>query len=414
MDVKKKPKKILYITYDGLTDPLGQSQILPYLIGLSKYGYSFTILSFEKKERFNKYNQQVQLQIKESNIKWVYLLFTKKPPLLSKLYDVVRMRGKAFSLYKQTKFDMIHCRSYVAADVGLRLKNKFGVKFFFDMRGFWADEKIDNGQWNRKNFLYKEIYNYYKKKERKFLLAADGIISLTQAAKNFLLSIEEYKYLKIEVIPCCVDLNHFDWHKLSPVEISDTKRLLNIPESAKTIIYLGSTGGWYLTSKMLSFFKTLLSHYPEYVMLILTNDDPKKIIDELNYQTIPLDKVFITSSGRESLPKFLMLGTLGIFFIGNTFSKIASSPTKHAEMMAMGIPVICNSIGDTGTIVRDTSTGIVVDDFSKQSFENSMSKIPDVETIKKDIIRKKAEEIFDLEKGINKYLLAYQRAINNN
>ena len=27
---------ILYLTYDGITDPLGQSQILPYLFGLSK------------------------------------------------------------------------------------------------------------------------------------------------------------------------------------------------------------------------------------------------------------------------------------------------------------------------------------------------------------------------------------------
>ena len=35
-----------------MTDPLGQSQVLPYLIGLTKEGYQFTILSFEKKERF--------------------------------------------------------------------------------------------------------------------------------------------------------------------------------------------------------------------------------------------------------------------------------------------------------------------------------------------------------------------------
>jgi len=27
------PKRILYLSYDGLTDPLGQSQILPYLEG---------------------------------------------------------------------------------------------------------------------------------------------------------------------------------------------------------------------------------------------------------------------------------------------------------------------------------------------------------------------------------------------
>ena len=54
MDVKQASSKVLYITYDGLTDPLGQSQVLPYLFWLSKKGYHFTVLSFEKKERLKK------------------------------------------------------------------------------------------------------------------------------------------------------------------------------------------------------------------------------------------------------------------------------------------------------------------------------------------------------------------------
>ena len=40
-------KNVLYISYDGMTDPLGQSQVLPYLSGLSKEGYSFHLISFE-------------------------------------------------------------------------------------------------------------------------------------------------------------------------------------------------------------------------------------------------------------------------------------------------------------------------------------------------------------------------------
>ncbi len=51
---------ILYISYDGMTDPLGQSQVLPYLSGLTKYGYCFTILSFEKRERFIKEGKNIR------------------------------------------------------------------------------------------------------------------------------------------------------------------------------------------------------------------------------------------------------------------------------------------------------------------------------------------------------------------
>ena len=44
---------ILYVTYDGITDHIGQSQVAPYLIGLAAKGYSITLLSAEKMERTN-------------------------------------------------------------------------------------------------------------------------------------------------------------------------------------------------------------------------------------------------------------------------------------------------------------------------------------------------------------------------
>ena len=37
-----------------MTDPLGQSQVIPYLQGLSKKGYQFYLLSCEKPEAFEK------------------------------------------------------------------------------------------------------------------------------------------------------------------------------------------------------------------------------------------------------------------------------------------------------------------------------------------------------------------------
>ena len=43
----KKKTRILYLTYDGIFDPLGQSQILPYLINISKE-YKVHLVSFAK------------------------------------------------------------------------------------------------------------------------------------------------------------------------------------------------------------------------------------------------------------------------------------------------------------------------------------------------------------------------------
>ena len=40
-------KNILYISYDGILEPIGQSQILPYIIRLSEK-YNINIITFEK------------------------------------------------------------------------------------------------------------------------------------------------------------------------------------------------------------------------------------------------------------------------------------------------------------------------------------------------------------------------------
>ena len=129
-------KQVLYLSYDGLTDALGQSQILPYLLGLEKIGHSFHIISFEKKEAFAQFQAIINQQIKGKNIKWHPLFYTKKPPVLSTLYDLKRMKKSAFSLQKYHHFDAIHCRSYLPGLIALKLKKKFACPFIFDMRGF--------------------------------------------------------------------------------------------------------------------------------------------------------------------------------------------------------------------------------------------------------------------------------------
>ena len=156
-------KNILYISYDGMTDPLGRSQVIPYLEGLSDEGFSITILSFEKKEMFSQNSDLISGILGNKNIKWVPLFYTKSPPVLSTLWDVNRMISKASKLHRQFGFGVVHCRSYISALAGLSMKKRFGVKFIFDMRGFWADERVEGDIWKLSNPIYRVIYNFFKK-----------------------------------------------------------------------------------------------------------------------------------------------------------------------------------------------------------------------------------------------------------
>lgn len=402
---------VLYISYDGLTDPLGQSQVLPYLIGLSKQGFSFTILSFEKKEKLSKEGDLIRKLTTEAGIHWVPLSFTAKPPILAKMYDRYRMWRTAVSLHRKHQFQTTHCRSYVSAEVGLRMKRRFGVKMLFDMRGFWADEKIDNGQWNMSKPIYKAVYNHYKQKEKEFLLEADGIVSLTQAAKDYLLQKAEYSHLQIEVIPCCADLDHFDYKKVSEEKKAALRRQMQIASNEKIISYVGSFGGWYMSREMFAFVKLLQHRHPEYVFLFLTKDDPEKVKQEAEIAGLNIGRLRVFYVARPEMPAYIALSNCSLFFIRNTFSKTASSPTKHAELMGMGIPVICNTIGDTGNIITATQSGLLVDQFDEATLRAAIGEINHVEKIDKAYIRQCAMGLFDLHTGVHKYLSLYKNIL---
>jgi glycosyltransferase involved in cell wall biosynthesis len=403
-------KKILYITYDGLTDPLGQSQILPYLKGLAAHGYRFTILSFEKKDRYEKGKALIEQLTRESDITWVPLFFTSQPPLLSKFYDAVRMRTTAFRLQRKENFDMVHCRSYIAADVGLRLKKKFGVKFFFDMRGFWADEKKD-GTWNMNHPVFKKVYRYYKNKEAQYLQNADYIISLTEAAKNEMMHWKAYDAsIPLQVIPCCADMNLFS------LTTSEQKRSgrqqLGLPGDALIISYLGSVGTWYMLDEMLLFFKRLKHKYTGAKFLFLTHTAPSVIESAIAKHNLQLNDFVIAEASRQQVPQWIKASDINISFIKPVYSKISSSPTKLGEVLSMGIPVITNSgVGDVEKIVNDASGGYVLHQFTDEDFDKAIDAIP--ELLKKDpaAIRERIRKYYALDAGVEKYFSCYKQVL---
>jgi hypothetical protein len=186
-------KKILFISYDGMTDPLGQSQVIPYLTGLTEYNYEFTILSCDKPERYKKYKADVDELLKPFPVTWVSIPYHKKPPVLSSIFDFINLKIKATKLHKLEKFDIVHTRPGVPALVGLWLKKKWGMKFLNDIREFYADSRVDGGMWNTNSFIYKTIYKFFKTKEKEAVSASDGIVCLTHAAEKVIRQWPQFK-----------------------------------------------------------------------------------------------------------------------------------------------------------------------------------------------------------------------------
>lgn len=404
-------KKILFVSYDGMTDPLGQSQVIPYLRELTKEGYQFTILSVEKKERFKKSAAFISQLLKDAGIKWETLLFTGQPPVISKIYDQWKLNRKAATLHKQQKFDMLHCRSYVAAEIGAKLSLRLGIPFLFDMRGFWVDERVDSGLWNLKNPLYRFFYKIYKRKEKKYFANSRHIISLTEKGKEELINNYGISEKKISVIPCCADLDHFDYRKISNSKKEEVKEKTGIRNTAKVLTYLGSLGGWYMVDEMLDFFAVLKKDIPDAIFLFITHDSKEPIISKAIKRGIEPEAIRVQPASRNEVPLYLSLSDWSIFFIKDLYSKKASSPTKQAEIMAMGIPIICNDIGDTGKIVSETKSGIVINRFSEDEYKRAAVQLKDLLPADKEHIRQSAGQHYDLHKGTSMYSKVYKKII---
>lgn len=389
---------ILYITYDGLMEPLGQSQVLAYIEKLSlDSDLAYTILSFEKAEDLDNFNLNkiIQKRCNDSSIDWTKSKYHRYPSMFATFYDILKGLFKSFLIIKRNKVRVIHARSYVPALIALIMKKLMGIKYIFDMRGFWADERVDGGLWKKDSFLYFLTKNL----EKQFLLNADHVVSLTESGIK---EMKKFSYLNknfpnYSVIPTCTDLNRF---KSFDLEKKDSF----------TLGYLGTAGTWYQFHDVVKAFGILLSIDPNSNFLIINKDEHEYINSEFDRLGISRERVELISSSYDDIPFYINKMDAAIFFIKPVFSKQSSSPTKLAEILGCGVPCLSNKgVGDMSPILDKNNAGFTIADFTTHSIEKGLRALialTNEEDIKQRCIST-AKEYFSLENGVRQYKEIY-------
>jgi len=109
---------------------------------------------------------------------------------------------------------------------------------------------------------------------------------------------------------------------------------------------------------------------------------------------------------RVAMPEYINLATHVIFFLNNNFTRVATSPTKFGETIAMGKPVITNKgIGDLDEIEND-KCGVVIDKFDVDQFTNACQRLKNTKFDSK-VIRDNALQTYDLNLLCEKYKIIY-------
>jgi glycosyltransferase involved in cell wall biosynthesis len=390
---------ILYISYDGILEPLGQSQVLAYLKRLAD-GRRIHLLSFEKAEDWANLTERERIakDICDAGIVWHPLRYHKRPSALATAWDIACGIAVGLWLVIRHRLHIVHARSYVPSVIALALKRLTGMKYVFDMRGFWADERVDGGLWPRSGHMF-GVAKWF---EQRFLMSADHVVSLTQAAVR---EIQQFSYLQnnmptVTVIPTCADLTRF-------------KPMANEQDNSAFVLgYVGSAGTWYLFDQVAACFAQLLNLRPDARFLIVNRGEHVYIRERLAAAGISNAAIELTSATHTEVPLQMARMNAGIFFIKPVFSKQASAPTKLAEFLGCGIPCLGNAgVGDMAEVLEGEQVGVALKTFDETAMTEALLQllqlVADPATSERCVTA--AQRHFSLDEGVVRYAAVYEQ-----
>ena len=133
-------------------EPLGESQVLPYLRNLSK-DFKITLVTFEKKIDLNNSLKldQAKRFCSNNNIDWIILRFSYRPKIIRPIIDIAKMIRIGLIQIKKGVV-LIHCRSYIPSFAGLVIYCISNTPFIFDMRALWPEELVSSQRISKKFF----------------------------------------------------------------------------------------------------------------------------------------------------------------------------------------------------------------------------------------------------------------------
>lgn len=382
-----------------MNEPLVQTQVIPYLRELVKGGHELSLLTFEPD---GVAESSVRETLAKEGIRWHWLKYHKRPSVPATLFDIANAVRFVRKLNAKEGFDILHARSHVPMMMAAlsRKASLHKPKLLFDIRGFMPEEYVDAGIWPQGGAIYRNV----KRAEGWLMKEADGFVVLTEKARAILA--DQIGFRAAEVIPCCVDLRRFD----AATEISRQEIRTQLGIGGRyTIAYVGAFGGWYLTEETADFLAAAKVESPELFALILTQSDSELIRTLLLERGFAPEDMFVGRVASAEIPKYLSAADAAMSFIKSCYSKQASSPTKNAEYLACGLPILANAgVGDTDTHLTEDKCGILVKELDDAAYRKAARELLALASEASQVCRDAARRRFDLaEVGGKRYRRLY-------
>ena len=397
-----KKNSTLYLSRNGLLEPLGQSQVFAYLRGLSR-DYNITLITYEKDEDWadKARLQKARRDCKDLGIRWLPQHFRQRPKIVAPAFSMIRMVWLVRREVRRSGIRLIHARSNIPAATALAVSWMTGVPFLFDLRSLFPEELITARRMRRGSFLHRAIIWA----ERVCLAKSAAVISQTHVAVNHLKSVypTELKNQRLVMIPTCADLDRF-----TPP--------LDRPSGPTVHGCIGTIlSGWFRTDWLAAWLSAVAQNDTDARFEIVTRDDADRVRVALDPMNKFGDRLMIGPRPSEEMPAAVRGHDLTVmFYAGGEVSELGRSPTRMAEVLGCGLPVVANEgVGDVADIIRRYNVGVVVKDGSQAAM---MAALDELKALRSDPdlpsrCRKAAEEVFSLQAGTEAYRKLYAKIL---
>ena len=418
--------RILYLSMDGVLEPLGRSQIIAYLRGLAKLGFAYTLVSLERPPALADADRVAATcrELEALNVRWIYGRYRWGGGLLrvaANWSNMLRLAlGAARRARPRERPNLIHARAHVAGSVALVVHKITGTPFLFDMRSYWVDEQAHAGRWFSNRFAYR----FGKWVERKTLRAASGVVTLNQVIATDLRSnnlrdddlrsevaragaLHDQPAKPIVVIPTCADYDLFSPDR--PANGAVPPEILERLRGKLVIGWLGAINKNYYPAESLTLFRYLLELRPDAHLLCLTQqqDEMRRLLADQGLAENAAHAVSTVAAARhEDAGEWLRLMHWGLLLLVETFSSRGAMPTKLAEFLAMGVrPIVHGCNQEVRERIQAAGSGLVLAGLSEADLRAAARQIaqtPLDEHITR-AARNATRSYFSLEAGVASY-----------
>ena len=315
--------KCVYVSYDGLLDPLGQSQVVPYIQCLVAAGHSFAVLSYEKEQRPGLEIQTLERSLNKAGVEWIRLPFRAGGFEFAKrvIFGVVAVRN----ICGRIRPDIVHLRGFMPAVI-YKL-SLLRVPHLYDFRGFAIEEWTDIGKLRAGSLAHRVL----RQMDHLAVGSACGLVVLEKPAESLLRTLYNVPNVPLKVIRTSTDVSLY---KPRTESDADSQR------DPIKFVCLGGARRPYRPDLALRFVAQLIKGGIDCRVDFINERDHADIISAAEEVSFPLDKLTVLRLDQRCIPGALENYACGLIFLDSSPWRRVCSPTKLGEYLAAGLPVI--------------------------------------------------------------------------